>query len=56
MSRQMGIKEKELVDRAVLLYLESARKILGVEKEFEAWDMLSDESFSKLAKRLPAGL
>lgn len=53
-SRQMGIGEKELVDRALLLYLESAKKILAVEKEFEAWDTLSDESLVKLVKRLPS--
>lgn len=51
-SRQMGIQERELVDRAVLLYLESARKILDVEKEFTAWDALSDEAMHLFAKRL----
>lgn len=55
-SRRMGIKEKELVDRAILLYLESVKKILDVEKEFSSWDALSDESMRKLAKRVPAGL
>lgn len=55
-SRQMGIKEKELVDRAILLYLESVRKILDAEKEFSAWDALSDESLYELARRLPARL
>lgn len=50
-SRRMGIKEKELVNRAVLLYMESARKILAVENEFIAWDALSDEAMRLLVKR-----
>ena len=55
-SRQMGIEEKELVDRAVFLYLESVRRVLEVGKEFDAWDSLSDEALRTLAKRLPARL
>lgn len=55
-SRRMGIKEKDLVYRALLLYLEGAKKILDAEKEFESWDVLSDEAFRMLAKRLPSRL
>lgn len=51
-SRSMGIREKDLVDRALALYLDSAKKILDVEKEFKAWDALSDESLAGLAKRV----
>ena len=50
-SRQMGIGKEELIDRALLLYLESARKILDVAEEFRVWDILSDESLRELAKR-----
>lgn len=50
-SRRMGIKEKELVDRALLLYLDSIKKILDLENEFTAWDKLSDEALGSLAKR-----
>lgn len=55
-SRRMGIKEKELIDRALLLYLEGAKKILDVEKEFDAWDILSDEAFRITARRFPERL
>jgi hypothetical protein len=55
-SRQMGIKEKELVDRALLLYLESAKGILDLEREFRAWDMLSDEAYRVSSKRFRPSL
>ena len=52
----MGITEHDVVDRALLLYLESVKKITEVQREFEAWDALSDESFSLLSKRTRFGL
>ena len=52
----MGIKQKEIIERSLLLYLESVKKILDVEKEFDAWDTLSDESFRGLSKRLQSRL
>lgn len=55
-AERMGIKEKELVDRALLLYLESTKKLLDLEKEFLAWDALSDEAFYQLSQKVPARL
>ncbi len=55
-SQRMGITEHDVVDRALLLYLESVKKITEVQREFEAWDALSDESFSLLSKRTRFGL
>ena len=55
-SRKMGIKEKELVDRALLLYLDSIKKILDMENEFRAWDKLSDGALGVAAKRSRQGL
>lgn len=55
-AERMGIKEKELVDRALLLYLENAKKLLDLEKEFLAWDALSDEAFCQLSQKVPARL
>lgn len=51
-ARMMGIDKKELARRAVLLYLESAKKILDLENEFRAWDALSDEAYRAFSKRL----
>lgn len=55
-SRQMGMKEKELIDRALLLYIESVKKTLDIEREFKEWDALSDESLCNLSGRLSARL
>lgn len=55
-AERMGIKEKELVDRALLLYLENAKKLLDLEREFLAWDALSDEAFYQLSQKVPARL
>lgn len=53
-AKRMGVGEKELVDRALLLYLGNAKKLLDLEKEFLAWDALSDEAFYELSKKIPA--
>jgi hypothetical protein len=55
-AKRMGVGEKELVDRALLLYLENAKKLLDLDKEFLAWDALSDESFYQLSQKLPSRL
>lgn len=55
-SHTMGIEEKELVDRAVLLYLESVKNLVGLNKEFRAWDELSDEAMDEMGTRLTSPL
>lgn len=47
-SREMGINKKELLERALILYLEGVKQQLGLFKEMEAWDKLSDEAFMKM--------
>lgn len=49
-SRIMRVKKKELIDRALLLYVESIRDLLNLEKEFDAWDALSDEAMLRMTK------
>ena len=51
-SNRLGIKEAEVVDRALVLYLESVRNILDLEREFRAWDLLSDEAWVNMTKRI----
>ncbi|OGF63006.1 hypothetical protein A2926_04600 [Candidatus Giovannonibacteria bacterium RIFCSPLOWO2_01_FULL_44_40] len=51
-SRLMGVGKKKLVDRALLLYLDSIRQQLGLFREFEAWDRLSDEALLKFESNL----
>lgn len=51
-SKAMGVDKKTLVDRALLLYLESIGQQVDLYKEFEAWDKLSDEALLKFEKNL----
>lgn len=46
----MGVKKKELIDRALLYYLGSVRDLLHFRKELDAWDELSDEAMQKISK------
>lgn len=50
-AKQMGIDEKDLIERAVLLYLENAQKFFELKREFLAWDALSDEVFFMFSKK-----
>ena len=43
-SRALGVDEKQVVTRALLLYLESVKKTMDLKRELEAWDELSDEA------------
>lgn len=43
-SEVLGIKKQELVDRAVLLYLDNIDKYLALKREMKEWDALSDEA------------
>lgn len=43
-SRFIGIDEEELIDRALLFYLNSIQADIDLEKELKAWDSLSDEA------------
>lgn len=43
-SKKSGFNEEEFVERAVLFYVDTIQKQLGLKKEFEQWDELSDEA------------
>ena len=51
-SKVLGLKEEEIVDRAILLYLDSMEKYLELKKEFKAWDNLSDEALNNFESGL----
>lgn len=55
-ARLIGTDEKEILERAVLFYLESIRTALDLEKELKAWQGLSDEAFWLMEKRLGSKL
>jgi len=48
----LGIKEKELIDRAILLYLDNISKYLSLKQEMKEWDLLSDEALMNFEKSL----
>lgn len=43
-SKVLGFDEKEIIERAILFYLDVIKKQLDLNKEFNEWDILSDES------------
>lgn len=51
-SKALGIKDKELVDRAVVVYLDSIEKMLELKKEMKIWDVLSDEALASFEESL----
>ncbi len=48
----MGIDKQELVDRAILTYIDSVSKLLDLKNEFKVWDELSDEALLNFEKTL----
>ncbi len=51
-SRILGIEEEEIVDRAILLYLDNIEKYLELKKEFKEWDILSDDALRSFERGL----
>lgn len=55
-SQALGITQKDFINRALVLYLDSVRGMLDLEAEFKAWDDLSDESWRNMSQGLPSNL
>jgi len=51
-SESFGFDKKEVVERAVLFYLDAVDKELKLKAEFGAWDELSDEALIKFEEEL----
>ncbi len=51
-SEMLGISQQEVVDRAILVYLDSLEKFLDFKKELAVWDKLSDEAWEIFEKSL----
>jgi negative regulator of replication initiation len=43
-SRFIGVDAEEIINRALVLYLDSVQQITALNQEFQAWDVLSDEA------------
>ncbi|MBI2140513.1 hypothetical protein HYU14_06315 [Candidatus Woesearchaeota archaeon] len=51
-SKVMGIDKKEMIDRALLLYLDSIEKMVALKKEMGEWEILSDEALVNFERSL----
>lgn len=51
-SKLLGLDEEEIVDRAILLYLDNIEKYVEFKKEIREWDRLSDEALSNFERDL----
>jgi hypothetical protein len=49
-SSVLGVKNKDVIGRALLFYLDTISKQLELKKEMIAWDKLSDEALLKFDK------
>ena len=47
-----GFSEKDIVERAILFYLDTIQKQLQLKSEFKEWDMLSDEALENFENTL----
>ena len=52
MAGLLGIKKEELIDRAILLYLDNIGKYLDLKQEMKEFDILSDEALMNFEKSL----
>lgn len=52
-SKVFGMEKEEIIDRAILLYLDSIQKQLELKKELKMWDLLSDEALENFERDLP---
>ena len=51
-SKTLGFNETEIMERAVLLYIDSIQKQINLKQELGAWDDLSDEALNNFEKSL----
>ena len=51
-SENFGFDKQEVVEKAVLFYLDAMGKELELNAEFNDWDELSDEALVKFEERL----
>lgn len=47
-SKMLGVDKRQVVERAVLLYLEDLKKSTDLKREFDAWEELSDEAWHNM--------
>jgi hypothetical protein len=48
----LGFRKQEIIQRALVFYLDSINSQLELKNEFDNWDKLSDEAFSSFDNAL----
>ena len=48
----LGVKDKDVVNKAILFYLDTISKQMELKKELSSWDELSDEALIKFDKSI----
>ncbi len=51
-SDALGFDEREIIERAIIFYLDTIEKQLALKNEFEAWDTLSNEALANFEATL----
>jgi hypothetical protein len=51
-SKSLGIKKSDIVNRALLVYLDNLDKYVSLQQEMRDWDILSDDALSNFEKSL----
>lgn len=51
-SKLFGVKKQQLIDKAILLYLDNISRYVSLKKEMKEWDYLSDEALTNFEKSL----
>ena len=51
-SLRLGLNNREIVARALKLYLQGIKASIDLKEEFDDWDKLSDEALSNFEKSL----
>lgn len=51
-SNILGFEKQEIIERALLLYLDIIQKQLDLKQEFKEWDLLSDDALMNFEKTL----
>ena len=51
-SELIGIKKQDLVEMALLLYLDNSSKYLELKQEIKEWDFISDEALINFEKEI----
>lgn len=51
-SKVFGIKNREIAERAIIVYLDSIEKMMELKQEMKDWDILSDEGLISFEESL----